>query len=177
MNGFATKLLLPLAMLGTLAAPLAAQGPTPGGMAQMQHTAAAPGPQRPMSPAAMPGLGLAAHLAGAGIWLGITDAQQDVWHDYCQALIGFVTPDMPSPDAAPDPAARPLPAEMMATRALARADKAQALLDATSALREALEPAQIDRLAQIEPMFGPGPRAPHPGGQHPRAPHGPDMRR
>ena len=200
MNGFATKILLPLAMLGTLAAPLAAQEPPvgAGGMGagetvQMRPGPAVPGPQRPippaaMLPAAMPpagmppaaisGLGLAAHLAGAGIWLDITDAQQDAWHDYCQALIAFVAPDMraPSdvaPDAArsdaPDNALRPLPAERMAGQALARAETARTLLDAAAALRDVLEPAQIDRLAQIGPVFGPGPRGAH--GQH-----GPDMR-
>ncbi|MDF3605368.1 hypothetical protein PE067_03855 [Paracoccus sp. DMF-8] len=35
-----------------------------------------------MPPAAISGPGLAAHSAGAGIWLDITDAQQDAWHDY-----------------------------------------------------------------------------------------------
>lgn len=165
---------------------MGAGGMGAGETVQMRPGPAVPGPQRPMPPAAIPGLGLAAHLAGAGIWLDITDAQQDAWHDYCQALIAFVAPDMRAPsdvasdvpsDAAPDAARsdapdnalRPLPAERMAGQALARAETARTLLDAAAALRDVLEPAQIDRLAQIGPVFGPGPRGAH--GQH-----GPDMR-
>ncbi|MDK8875314.1 Spy/CpxP family protein refolding chaperone [Paracoccus sp. SSJ] len=129
-----------------------------------------------------PALGLSAHLAATETYLGITGEQQDAWRDYSQALIAFIEP--PAADARaegderPADQARPLAAERVAQHALARAEKARALLAATTALRGTLEPAQLERLQQVDPGFGPGPHGPRhegperqqPGPRHQPAP-------
>ena len=113
-----------------------------------------------------PGLGLAAHLAATQIYLGLTEAQQAPWRDYCQALIAYLEPPAAAPDAAPGDTGQPLAAERMAQATLARADTAQRLLQAATALRGALDPAQVERLAQVQPGLGDGPHGRR-GGERP----------
>lgn len=146
MNKLPIGALLAVAMLGAVSAPIAVQA----------QRAEFRGPASPDLPPQMPGrmapgLGLAAHLAALQIYLGVTDAQQPVWQDYCRALIAFVEPDLPEPAAKPEG----LMAERMARDAMARAVRAQALLDAITALRGALDPAQMQRLQRSDPGFGP----------------------
>lgn len=93
-----------------------------------------------------PGIGLAGHLAAAQIYLNITPEQEPAWHDYCQAIIAMLDQPPPKPDQGPS-----LMAERMARETLSRAPQAQALLAAVTTLRASLDPAQLERLARMEP--------------------------
>jgi hypothetical protein len=171
MQRFPMKAMLAAGLLAALTAPVAVQAqkaqaevlPSPPAMQQDADGGPA-GRPRPHGPGPMggmaPGLQVAAQLAATETYLGITDEQQQPWREYCQALIGFMQFD---PPPAGDPGQ--LMAERMAQAALARADKAQALLTATTALRAALDPEQLDRLIESQP----GPRGP----QRPGGPQGP----
>ncbi|UFS67463.1 Spy/CpxP family protein refolding chaperone [Paracoccus denitrificans] len=200
MKNIPMKALAVAALLGAAGTPLAAMaqnaGEAPPATAEeparpMPGPAAAPHGRpdafrldigRPGPGGMSPALGLSAHLAATETYLGITGEQQDAWRDYSQALIAFIEP--PAADARaegderPADQARPLAAERMAQHALARAEKARALLAATTALRGTLEPAQLERLQQVDPGFGPGPHGPRhegperqqPGPRHQPAP-------
>lgn len=159
MQRFPTRAMLAAALLAVLSAPIAVQAQKAHGQTSfpVQEAAGMDLPPPPPGPGRMSGLELAGQLAATETWLGITAEQEAVWRDYCQALIGFLQPEAPAPvAAAPAPAAADqLMAERMAQDALARADKAQALLAATTALRGALQPDQLARLIDSQP----GPRA------------------
>lgn len=149
MQRFPKGAMLAAGLLAVLSAPIAVQAQKAQAEASLSQPAVheAGGPALPPpGPGRMSGLDLAAHLAATGTWLGITDQQQAVWRDYCQALIGFLEPETPGPA---DPGQ--LMAERMARGALARADKAQALLAATTALRGALQPEQMAPLIDSQP--------------------------
>ncbi|SHE87335.1 hypothetical protein SAMN02745157_1122 [Kaistia soli DSM 19436] len=127
---------------------------------------------------------LAERLAGAETLVGIKSDQIDAWRDYTSALIDLFTPPTPPahPTAGPGGAGADnafARQEQIAQRMKARAAKADALLQAITALRAKLTPQQIDRLSTIElfprpPMRGPGPegRGPMDGGMG-RGPMGP----
>ncbi|MFT4012618.1 MAG: hypothetical protein QM682_04265 [Paracoccus sp. (in: a-proteobacteria)] len=178
----------PLAAGQVAPPPLPQGGPGQGGPGQggPEFARSAPGGAVPMDAARMemvPALGLAAHLAATETYLGITEAQEDVWRDYCQALIAFLEPGAPvgpgdqAPgDAPPADQARPLAAERMAQQVLARAGQAQGLLAAATALRGALEPVQLERLRQVDPGFGPERGAPRHQGPDPAQRHRPGPR-
>ncbi|WP_423209702.1 hypothetical protein [Paracoccus yeei] len=195
MTNIVMKTLAVAALLGTAGAPVAGmaqdadQPPPAAGQpaAPMQHpigpdfTRPAPGRAAPLG--MLPALGLAAQLAATETYLGIAAAQEDVWRDYCQALIAFLEPDGPTTpkDGAdggepPVDQARPLAAERMAQQVLSRADQARTLLAAATALRAALEPGQLEKLQQVDPGFGPERGAPRPHGPERAEPHQPGPR-
>lgn len=105
---------------------------------------------------------LAARLSAVETYVGIRSDQLDAWRGYTTALIDFF--DRPGPRVrggqgrpmAPGDAGaqgdRPLMAEMMADRAIARAAKAETLKQAVQALRDVLTPDQLEKLAQAERM-------------------------
>lgn len=130
-----------------------------------------------------PALHIAARLAAAETYVGITSGQLDAWRAYASALIGLV--DGPKPerdrngprrhrpdhqrgeraDGAPpaegvrsEPADRPLLTERLADGAIDRGEKAEALKAAIAALRTTLTPDQTARLRDAERSFlPPGP--------------------
>lgn len=122
--------------------------------------------------------GLAARLSTMETYLGITTDQAAVWRSYSGALLAFsegVAPDderrpATASRAATGPAEAPSPllrAERMAEQAIAQGQRGEALKSASAALREALSPAQLERLIALEsPQHRPSggtPHAPHPG--------------
>lgn len=139
-----------------------------------------PGPDHgPMRPT---GMDIAARLAATETYIGITQDQQDNWRAYSQAVIalleagpegpGAARPPENGPGTPATPEAQVTPAdqprlsgpERMAQDILTRADKARAVIDASTALRAELEPEQLSRLLEAGPGFGPGgPHGPHRG--------------
>lgn len=136
------------------------------------------------------GLELAQRLAGAEIYIGIKPEQLGPWRAYTSALIALLEPGpMPlqpavgdKPDAAPavtdggaTPPAPPVFGERMADRILEQAEKARALKDASTALRQALSPEQAARLGVLShivmPPVGPGGSDPEGAGPRGRGPH------
>lgn len=128
---------------------------------------------------ANPGLDLAAKLSAAETYVGVTSAQEDVWRAYTSALIAFFDHPMPpppggAPGVLPDPdgdpqqsgpAANadkaPLVSERIAARAIDQGEKAKTLKAAVDALRSALAPDQLKRIAVAEKALQPPPRGPH----------------
>jgi hypothetical protein len=137
-------------------------------------------------------LDLAAELATAETYIGITSAQLDAWRAYATALIDLVEGPQhksgpggppreagprpggdkpkgpPPPDAAASPPADgPLAAERLAERMIEQGEKAQALKAAIAALRSALAPEQLVKLRDAERAYlmPPGPRGPHADGR------------
>lgn len=182
MKNLPMKALAVAALLGATGAPIAVMAQE-GGVAPP----AAAEPARPMLDFAGPGhgrpdafgpdasrlgpagmsleLGLAAHLAAAETYVGISADQHEAWRGYSQALIAFFERDaQPTPEARPEggslPAdqVQPLAAERMATQVLVHTEKARTLLDASTALRDTLEPAQLEKLQHVELSFVPGPQ-------------------
>lgn len=127
-----------------------------------------------------PALHLAARLAAAETYIGVTSAQLDAWRTYAATLIDLV--DRPTFDREPDgprrerpdglppaegsprqPADAPLFTERLADRAIERGEKANALKAAAAALRTALAPEQIAKLRDAERSFLPPPGRPGDG--------------
>lgn len=152
--------------LGSVPAP---HGLPPGGigMSYMAH--------RPDGPA----LHLAARLAAAEIYVGVTSTQLDVWRAYTTALIGLVgrpefdrgtdAPRGAQPESPPreqaDGAASgeaPLFTERLAEQVIERGEEANALKAASAALRWTLTPEQIARLREAELSFFPPPHPERP---------------
>jgi len=127
-----------------------------------------------------PELRLAASLAAAETYVGITSAQLDAWRAYSVALIDLVEPPKPDhgageprgerPDGArgerPDgpptadgsqPSDGPLLAEHLADQAIERGEKANSLKTALAALRGVLAPEQIMKLRASERFLLPPP--------------------
>lgn len=145
------------------------------------------GPRRSGHETHQPGLRLAASLAAAETYVGITSAQLDSWRAYTTALIDLLDrperengPDRqrgeipagppPTVDGTPSEQADvPLFAERLADIAIERGERAEALKVAISALRGDLEPDQIGRLRDAERSLLPSPE--------PRGPERPDQRR
>lgn len=162
--------------LGSASAPHALP---PGGIG-MSHMA-----HRPNGAA----LHLAARLAAAEIYVGVTSTQLDVWRAYTTALIGFVgrpefdrRTDAPlgaQPESAPreqadgaSSAEAPLFTERLAERVIERGAEANALKAASAALRWTLTPEQIARLREAELSFFQPPRPEGPGSERPDRLHG-----
>jgi hypothetical protein len=150
-------------------------------------------PHAPRNDGFDPALHLAAKLAAAETYVGITSSQLDAWRTYAVALIDLV--DRPGPERSPDgprrerpdaprgerpegppqaqpphgqPADAPLFAEKLAAQAIERGEKAGTLKAAIAALRTTLAAEQIARLREAERSFLPQ-RAP--GGPDGFAPH------
>lgn len=102
------------------------------------------------------GLQLAAKLAVAETYVGVTSAQHDAWRAYATAMIDFLQPSHP------DKPARDVPlfAERIADETIARAEKAARLKAAIEALRSALTSEQFGRLIKAEQAFDPRPGPP-----------------
>lgn len=139
----------------------------------------------------MPGLHLAARLAVAETYVGITSGQLDVWRAYASALIEFADlPEVarrperprggpphargdgspPSVDARPAPVDEPLLTERVVGGVIERGEKAVVLKGALSALRATLAPEQLSRLRKAERSLLPSPGLPTlmaPGRSHP----------
>jgi len=162
------RALLAVAILGTASTPFALQAAPQGAGGPPPAHMESPRGQRGMMPPPVPGMEIAGRLAAAEVYLGITDEQEPAWRTYCAALIDFLEPAPPQPGDEPA-----LMAERMARDTLQRGEKAQALLDATTALRDTLDPAQIERMVRAEPRPGPhrmGPRDLPPPADGPDAP-------
>lgn len=156
MKRFPISALLAAAILGAASAPIALQAaPQGAGGPPPAHMEGPRGP-RGMIPPPVPGMEVAGRLAAAEVYLGITDEQGPAWRAYCAALIDFLEPAPPQPGDEPQ-----LMAERMARDTLQRGDKAQTLLDATTALRAELDPAQIERMVRSEPRPGRHGMGPH----------------
>lgn len=174
-------------------------GPRPP-MGRPPFPGAFPPPMRPGMPFAAPGgvadgvasgVALAAKLAAAETYVGITPDQLGAWRAYTTALIAFSEPPSFGPaaggDHGPDKAHDlvPLPGEGMADGLIAAAGKAKVLKSAIDGLKAALKPEQLRHLTEMAPIlsgFGAGPhggpdggpeRGPHPGFQGRGGPHGP----
>jgi hypothetical protein len=112
---------------------------------------------------------LAARLAETETEIGIRAGQLDAWRDFTDALIAVIEPPKP-PQRPLETEARKVPepfalATRIGTDAVARGQKAEALLKSIEALRAKLTPEQLTKLAAVEerlrphgppPSFGPG---------------------
>ena len=94
---------------------------------------------------------IAARLAATETYIGITPDQDAGWRTYAQAVIAFAESGARIPEQAPDQVLRLLGPERLARAALERAGKAQAVVDAATALRAELTPEQLKRLLRAEP--------------------------
>lgn len=152
----------------TLGSAPAPHAQPPGGIG-MSHMA-----YRPNGPA----LHLAARLAAAEIYVGVTSTQLDVWRAYTTALIELVgrpnfdrgtdaplgaQPESPSRERADGAASAeaPLFTERLAEQVIERGKEANAMKAASAALRWTLTPEQVARLREAELSFFP---PPHPEG-------------
>lgn len=99
-----------------------------------------PPPPRPMD--------LASLLAAQEIALGIRADQLDVWRSYAAAVVDMADLGPPEPPKADEPLAL---SQMIATRALAEAKKAQVVLETRAALLAKLSPPQIETARKLTP--------------------------
>lgn len=113
---------------------------------------------------------LARDLAGLETLIGIRADQLDAWRDYTSALLAVAEPPRPPMPPADGKAPEAFaPAERLADAAIARADAAETLKSAITALRGKLSPEQVALLQQAERRMGPPPRLlPGPGPQDQR---------
>lgn len=106
-------------------------------------------------------LALAALLSTQETALGIRADQLDAWRAYTDALLDLATPPDPPARTSVEPFAT---TEAIAQHAAEAGRKAQALLNARSALIARLTPAQLQRAVKLEP---PMPEHPHAQGERP----------
>lgn len=112
---------------------------------------------------------LARDLAGLETLIGIRADQLDAWRDYTSALLAVAEPPRPPMPPADGKGREAFaPAERLADAAIARADAAETLKSAITALRDKLSPEQIALLQQAERPMGPPPHFPGPGPQDQR---------
>ena len=112
---------------------------------------------------------LARDLAGLETLIGIRADQLDAWRDYTSALLAVAEPPRPPMPPADGKSLEAFsPAERLADAAIARADAAETLKSAITALRDKLSPEQIALLQQAERHMGPPPPFPGPGPQDQR---------
>ncbi|MFC7051365.1 Spy/CpxP family protein refolding chaperone [Hansschlegelia quercus] len=131
-----------------------------------------------------PAMRLAKRLSAMETLIGIRSDQLDAWRAFTAASVDMVSRP-PRPDKKPEPEAFGM-ADRIADMAIARAEKAKALKEATAALRQKLTPEQLERVKTVEAEMrdrfmsrhggghGWGERGPRPG---PDAPQGPDRQR
>ncbi|WP_172327676.1 hypothetical protein [Mangrovicoccus sp. HB161399] len=190
--------LLAAALVGSAAIPALAESPrAPAGQAQMHD--------HRIPPKGNPEMAVAERLSTLETLIGVTPGQEPAWRAYTVALLDFFETGHPGPmggpgpkpgaapgadapphaEGAPEgaqaPAPRPLMAEMMADRAIARAQAAETLKQAVEGLKSALTDDQLAKLAMAEmPPHGaphdgqrpdmPGKGGPRPDGQRPAQP-------
>ena len=109
---------------------------------------------------------LAARLAETETEIGIRAGQLDAWRDFTDALIAVIEPPKP-PQRPLEAEARKVPepfalATRIGTDAVARGQKAEALLKSIEALRAKLTPEQLTKLAAVEERLRPPPHGPRP---------------
>ncbi|HEY9347572.1 MAG TPA: hypothetical protein VIQ53_19770 [Inquilinus sp.] len=128
-----------------------------------------PGPDRPGIWRPDFKMKLARDLAGLETLIGIRADQLDAWRDYTSALLAVAEPPRPPMPQADGKSLEAFsPAERLADAAIARADAAETLKSAITALRDKLSPEQIALLQQAERPMGPPPHFPGPGPQDQR---------
>ncbi|WP_127088662.1 hypothetical protein [Aquabacter cavernae] len=129
------------------------------------------GPPPPPPP---PGpLDIAGLLAAQEIALAIRTEQLDAWRTYAGAVVDMVDLDPVTPPKTSEPFSLP---EALATRAVAEGKKAQALLDARTALMARLSPDQLEKARKLTSQWPHGPQGPL-GPQGPQGPQpGPGAR-
>lgn len=114
----------------------------------------------PPPPPPPPGpLEIAGQLAAQEIALAIRADQLDVWRAYAGAVVDMVDLDPVTPPKTPEPFSLP---EALATRAVSEGKKAQALLEARSALVARLSPAQLDKARKLSSAWPQPPEPPQP---------------
>lgn len=102
-------------------------------------------------------LEIAGQLAAQEIALAIRADQLDAWRAYAGAVVDMVDLDPVTPPKTPEPFSLP---EALATRAVSEGKKAQALLEARSALMARLTPAQLEKARKLSAWPQP-PEPPH----------------
>jgi hypothetical protein len=95
-----------------------------------------------------PAMRLAKRLSAMETLIGIRSDQLDAWRAFTAASIDMVSRP-PRPERKADPEAFAM-ADRIADMAIARAEKAKALKDATAALRQKLDPQQLERVKTAE---------------------------
>lgn len=123
---------------------------------------------------------LAARLSAIETFLGIDADQLDTWRAYTDALQSALRPPSPpKPETGDEPKDALAQSEMIARHAVSMGDRAFKLAAAVEALRNRLDPEQLERLKAAGPLLPPpmgpnfGPPPFHPASFGPMGPGGP----